>query len=68
MEMENKNSMANNPALTIMQLELALNNLQNTMVNEEGKLALDSRFLELFDSLMKKLQESRDIAEGMRKD
>ncbi len=66
--MENKNSMANNPALTIMQLELALNNLQNTMVNEEGKLALDSRFLELFDSLMKKLQESRDIAEGMRKD
>ena len=60
--------MANNPALTIMQLELALNNLQNTMVNEEGKLTLDSRFLELFDSLMKKLQESRDIAESMRKE
>jgi len=60
--------MAGNPALTIMQLELALNNLQNTMINEEGKLTLDTKFLELFDSLMEKLQESRNIAEGMRKD
>ena len=68
MEMEKKNSMASNPALTIMQLELALNNLQNTMIDETGKLAVDSKFLELFDSIMEKLQESRAIAESMRKD
>jgi len=57
---------AGNPALTIMQLELALNNLQNTMINEEGELVVDAKFLELFDSLMEKLQESRKIAESMR--
>ena len=50
--------MANNPALTIMQLELALNNAQNTMVNEDGTLAFDDRFLELFDELMRKLNEA----------
>ncbi len=59
--------MANNPALTIMQLEQALNNLQNTMVKEDGTLALDDNFLKIFDELMKKLAEARDIAEGMRK-
>ena len=59
--------MNNNPALTIMQLELALNNLQNTMVDESGKLALDDTFLKLFDELMQKLQEARRIAESMRK-
>ena len=58
--------MANNPALTIMQLEMALNNFQNTMVNEEGKLALDDKCLELFDDLILKLEESRSIAEKMR--
>jgi len=56
-----------NPALTVMQLELALNNLQNTMVKEDGTLALDERFFMMFDDLMKKLQESRAIAEGLRK-
>ncbi len=56
-----------NPALTIMQLEQALNNLQNTMVKEDGTLALDDRFLEHFDELMTKLQQSRDIAESLRK-
>ena len=56
-----------NPALTVMQLELALNNLQNTMVKEDGSLALDDRFFSMFDDLMKKLQESRVIAESLRK-
>ena len=56
-----------NPALTIMQLELALNNLHNTMVNEDGKLVLDDDFLERFDTIMYKLKETRDIAEKMRK-
>ncbi len=59
--------MSPNPALTIMQMEQALNNLQNTMVDENGKLTLDENFLRLFDELMEKLKEARDIAEGMRK-
>ena len=59
--------MQNSPALTIMQLEQALNNLQNTMVDESGKLALDDNFLKIFDELMQKLHEARAIAESMRK-
>ena len=55
-----------NPALTIMQLELALNNMHNTMVNEEGELVLDNSFFEQFDTLMYKLQETRSIAQKMR--
>ncbi len=49
-----------------MQLELALNNLQNTMVKEDGTLALDDTFLALFDALMQKLAEARELAEKMR--
>jgi hypothetical protein len=55
-----------NPALTIMQLELALNNLHNTMVDKDGKLVLDDGFLERFDDLMYKLNETRAIAQKMR--
>ena len=55
-----------NPALTIMQLELALNNLHNTMVDEDGQLVLNDDFLERFDTLMYKLQETRNIAQKMR--
>ena len=55
-----------NPAITVMQLELALNNMQNTMVKEDGNLALDERFFKMFDELMLKLQESRAIAESLR--
>lgn len=50
-----------------MQLELALNNMQNTMVKEDGTLALDETFLKMFDDLMLKLQESRRVAESLRK-
>ena len=56
-----------NPAITVMQLELALNNLQNTMVKEDGTLALDETFFKMFDDLMLKLHESRSIAESLRK-
>ena len=55
-----------NPALTIMQLEQALNNLQSTMVDEAGHFNLDAQFLEIFDELMQKLNESRNLAEAMR--
>ena len=56
-----------NPAITVMQMELALNNMQNTMVKEDGTLALDETFFKIFDDLMLKLQESRSIAESLRK-
>ena len=59
--------MAGNTALTIMQLELALNNMQNTMVREDGTLALDEKFLELFDELIRKLNETRAIAQSLKK-
>lgn len=56
-----------NPAITIMQLEMALNNMQNTMVKEDGSLALDDTFLKMFDELLSQLQEARRVAEDIRK-
>ena len=58
--------MAGSPGITVMQMESALNNMQNTMVNEDGSFNLDDTFFELFDELMIKLQETREIAESLR--
>lgn len=58
--------MAGNPGITVMQMESALNNMQNTMVNEDGSYNLDDTFFELFDDLMLKLKETREIAESLR--
>ena len=59
--------MKNNPALAVMQMESALNIMQNTMVKEDGTFNLDDTFFELFDELMIKLQETREIAQSIRK-
>ena len=58
--------MAGNPGITLMQMESALNNLHNTMVNEDGSLNLDDQFFELFDELMIKLQQTRELAQNLR--
>jgi len=58
--------MTGNPGITVMQMESALNNMQNTMVTEDGKYNLDETFFELFDELMLKLQETRKIAQTLR--
>lgn len=58
--------MAGNPGITVMQMESALNNMQNTMVNEDGTFNLDDMFFELFDDLMIKLQQTREIAQTFR--
>jgi len=58
--------MAGNPGITVMQMESALNNMQNTMVHEDGSFNLDDTFFELFDELMIKLQETREIAQSIR--
>ncbi|MEA3228133.1 MAG: hypothetical protein U9P38_03570 [Campylobacterota bacterium] len=58
--------MAGNPGITVMQMESALNNMQNTMVNEDGTFNLDDTFFELFDDLMIKLKETREIAQQIR--
>lgn len=54
--------MTGNLAITIMQLELALNNMQNTMIKEDGTLALDDTFFRLFDELITQLKTTREIA------
>jgi len=58
--------MAGNPGITLMQMESALNNMQNTMITEDGKYNLDETFFEIFDELMLKLQETREIAQTLR--
>ena len=58
--------MAGNPGITVMQMESALNNMQNTMVNEDGSFNLDDMFFELFDDLMIKLAQTREIAQSIR--
>ena len=40
--------MTGNPGITVMQMESALNNMQNTMINEDGSFNLDDTFFELF--------------------
>lgn len=58
--------MTGNPGITVMQMESALNNMQNTMINEDGSFNLDDTFFELFDDLIIKLQEVREIAQSIR--
>ncbi len=59
--------MNTNPALTLIQLESALNHMQNTMVKEDGTFNLDDEYFKLFDEIMQKLQETREIAQTLRK-
>jgi len=59
--------MTKNPGITLIQMESALNNMQNTMVAEDGSFNLDDEFFRLFDEIMQKLQESREIAQTFRK-
>ena len=58
--------MAGNPGITVMQMESALNNMQNTMVNEDGSFNLDDEFFALFDDLIIKLQDTRELAQKIR--
>jgi len=58
--------MTGNPGITLMQMEAALNNLQNTMVKEDGSYNLDETFFELFDDILLKLQDTRKIAQTLR--
>ena len=57
-----------NPGITVVQMESALNHMQNSMVNEEGDFNLDDTFFEIFDELMIKLAETREIAETLREE
>ena len=59
--------MNKNPALALMQIETALNHLQNTMVDEDGKLTWDDEFFRLYEELLEKLNETRDIAKNIQK-
>ncbi len=59
--------MNKNPALALMQIETALNHLQNTMVDEKGNLTWDEEFFRLYDELLEKLQRTRQIAEDIKK-
>jgi hypothetical protein len=58
--------MKNNPAIALMQIETALNHLQNTMVDTNGKFSWDDEFFKLFDELMEKLKQTRAIAENLK--
>ena len=58
--------MTQNPGITLIQMESALNNMQNTMVSEKGEYNLDETFFELFDDIMLKLQDTRAIAQTLR--
>ena len=60
--------MNKNPALALMQIETALNHLQNTMVDENQQLTWDEDFFKLYEELLKKLQEIQKIAQSIKKD
>lgn len=58
-------NMNKNPAIALMQIETALNHINNTMVNEEGVVALDEKFVEILDELITKLSDTCDIAKAL---
>jgi len=58
--------MTTNPGIALIQMESALNTMQNTMVNEDGSFNLDDEFFRLFDEILLKLQETRKIAQTLR--
>jgi hypothetical protein len=59
--------MNKNPAIALMQIETALNHLQNTMIDENGKLTWDDEFFRLYEELLQKLQETHQIAKNIQK-
>jgi len=59
--------MNKNPAIALMQIETALNHLQNTMVDENNKLTWDDEFFRLYEELLQKLQETQKIAKSLQK-
>lgn len=59
--------MNKNPALALMQIETALNHLQNTMVDEDGKLTWDDTFFKLYEELLEKLNQTQEIAKDIQK-
>jgi hypothetical protein len=58
--------MNKNPALALMQIETAINHLQNTMVDEDGKLTWDDTFFKLYEELLEKLVETQRIAQDIK--
>ncbi|MEN4053128.1 MULTISPECIES: hypothetical protein [Sulfurimonas] len=59
--------MNKNPAIALMQIETALNHLQNTMVDEDGNLTWDETFFKLYEELLQKLHETKEIAQTLQK-
>lgn len=59
--------MNENPALALMQIETALNHLQNTMIDNDGNLTWDETFFTLYQELLQKLEETNKIAKSLRK-
>ncbi len=57
--------MDKNPTMALIQIESALNQLQQTMVDENGKLTWDDRFIDVLDELVKKLEQTVKIASEM---
>ena len=54
--------MDKNPTMALIQIESALNQLQQTMVDENGKLTWNDRFIDVLDELVKKLEQTVGIA------
>ncbi len=60
--------MDKNPTMALIQIESALNQLQQTMVDENGKLTWDDRFIDVLDELVKKLEQTVEIARGLEEE
>lgn len=51
---------------TLKAIELALQWLQNNLVDDEGRLALDDEFFQDFDQLMEKFMQTRELADALK--
>ncbi len=56
-------SQQKNISLALMQLEQSLNNLQNGLIDTEGKLVPDERWFSIYDDLLTQIITARAMAD-----
>jgi len=55
-----------NTESTLKAMELAHQLLQGNLVDKSGKLAVNDKFFEGLDEVLRKFSETRELAEAMR--
>ena len=61
-------SQSQNASIALMQLEQSLNNFQNYMLDEEGKLQIGKEWFAIYDDLLTKIIDAREMADTVNRE